>query len=438
MFQAGPSNRITWFGLLAVGLVIFAFVEGAQRPDGERATATSISVDLNAYVQEGLLSIADEVSDRLMTYRMLLHAQEEMGQLRREAQRTASLKVQLRQVQEENRLLRRWASFPDAQDHFRPLGVRVIGRHKTATGEVLRINQGRDAGIRKGDGVVNVDHQVVGRVLWVSNRAADVTLATHPSSAIDVLVERSRAYGMARGNGKGNDRGLTVGDFDRLMDVQVGDRLVTAGANRDFPAGLPVARIDAVAPTAEGVYLRAEATWSAPTDRLEVLWVLRTQKPERAPRLGRDLAEPLAPLPPEPLPQMPAVASKGSSDKEPTAQSVINPAKVASSGALSATVQKTAPEKKEPAQPKKSTILEIEELKKFVSVIAPSGVKIRSGPGPEHWVVGTKFKGATLAATGKVKGKDWIRVSLPTGIQGYVFAPLLADVTAQEKVEQKP
>ena len=39
-----------------------------------------------------------------MTYRMLLHAQEEMGQLRREAQRTASLKVQLRQVQEENRL----------------------------------------------------------------------------------------------------------------------------------------------------------------------------------------------------------------------------------------------------------------------------------------------------------------------------------------------
>ena len=143
------------------------------------------------------------------------------------------------------------------------------------------------------------------------------------------------------------------------------------------------------------------------------------------------LAEILEPLPaPQPKSEALVVSSDPTEKPEPQRMQVM-----------------AAPSKPEPSEVKKAPakeasdkprVLEIEELKKLMAVIAPSGVKIRSGPGQEHWVVGTKFKGATLAATGKVKGKDWIRVSLPTGIQGYVFAPLLADVGANATQGTQP
>ena len=144
---------------------------------------------------------------------------------------------------------------------------------------------------------------------------------------------------------------------------------------------------------------------------------MRTQKKEMQPRLGHDLAEAFEPLLPEPTDiPLTSDASAGGTvspvEKEAVRKQIAQ--------------AKSTPQAEKPSS--KNPVMEIEELKKMMAVIAPSGVKIRSGPGQEHWVVETKFKGATLAATRKVKGKDWIRVSLPTGIQGYVFAPLLADI----------
>tara|TARA_B100000683_G_scaffold272891_1_gene317130 strand:+ start:164 stop:1459 length:1296 start_codon:yes stop_codon:yes gene_type:complete len=431
VFQSRPSSRIKWFGLLVGGLLVFATIDSLSQPDGQRATPASLVMDMGTWSQQGLLDIAAEVSDGLVTYRSLLQAQEEIGQLRRDARRVRALEVELKQLQTENQMLRRWSLFPQSPEHFRPIGANVVGKHKTATGKVLRIDQGKNAGIKKGDGVVNVDHEVVGRVLWVSEHAADVVLATHPASAIDVLVQRSRAHGLARGSGKRHDGNMVVEDFDRLMDVQENDLIVTAGANGDFPKGLPVARVKEVFPPHEGVYLRANLEWVVASEDAEMLWVLRTHKETPYPRLGDALAEIFEPLPaPQPKLEALVASSDPAKKSEPQRMQVM-----------------AAPSKPEPSEVKKAPakeasdkprVLEIEELKKLMAVIAPSGVKIRSGPGQEHWVVGTKFKGATLAATGKVKGKDWIRVSLPTGIQGYVFAPLLADVGANATQGTQP
>ena len=438
MFQSKPSNRIKWFGLLVGGLLIFATIDGIRKPDGQRATPASWVMDLSTWSQQGLLQIAAQVSDGLVTYRSLLQAQEEIGHLRREARRAHALQIELRQLQTENQMLRRWSLFPDAPERFRPLGAAVVGKHKTATGKVLRINQGKNAGIKKGDGVVNVNHEVVGRVLWVSEHAADVILATHPASAIDVLVQRSRAHGLARGTGKRHQGNMVVEDFDRLMDVKEKDLIITAGSNGDFPKGLPVARVQEVFPPHEGVYLRAHLEWVVVNDDLEMLWVLRTQKETPHPRLGDGLAETFEPLPSEEVATERLVASGAPlpevEKKTAKAKAMAVGTQTAPSPVVTSSPQPT-PAKEANQKPK---VLEIEELKKLMAVIAPSGVKIRSGPGQEHWVVGTKYKGATLAATGKVKGKDWIRVSLPTGIQGYVFAPLLADVGRKTEQGNQP
>ena len=427
MNKSAPTLKIILLGFLVGGLLIASWADGIQKPSGERGEAATWVMDLSSFVQKGLLSVSSKVSDTLVTYKALIETQEEIGQLRRTASKAQALSVELDQLKIENRILRRWAHFPDLDNLFRPVGVQVVGRHKTATNEVLRIDQGKNSGIRKGDGVITVEHKVVGRVLWVSENTADILLATNPTSAIDILVHRSRAHGVVRGLGVDDQVNMVVEDFDRLMDVQEGDLLVTAGASGDFPKGLPVAHVVKRFPPHEEVYLKTHLRSVVESKDLELVWVLRRQARQPSPRLGQELTEVFEPPVSKQIEQAPSVALKLSPEKKPSDKE-----KDSKQHPLKASAELKTKQADSRAPIKKSNVMQIEEIKRLMKVVAPSGVKIRSGPGVEHWVVGTKYKGATLAATGKVKGKDWIRVSLPTGIQGYVFAPLLGNVSAKQ------
>ena len=428
MFNSGPSSKYVWFSALMVIVGIVFTVDALRTPQGERGLAASWTMDGQSIIQNGLVAISGRVADHLHVYRNALNSQAELSVLKRKLATINHMKIEMEQLREENRTLRRWSHFPDALERFRPLGANVIGRQVSSLGRTLRIDQGKNAGLRKGDGVIDVDHQVVGRVLWVSATAADIILLTDAASTIDIIIDRSRANGMARGAGHHSASHLMVEDFDRLMDVQEGDDVLTAGTNEDFPKGLPIATVTQVHPPHEGVYLKAEMKTTADLSHLEHVWVLRRTKETTYPRLGQGLVETIEwepPLPPAPAEVAVNVTQTKEGSKIKTHHETSSP-KEASKG--SETLQKTKQSDK--------SVIEIISVKKTMKVVAPSGVKIRSGPGIEHWVVETKYKGEQLYATGEVKGKDWVRISLPTGVQGYVFAPLLSEI-AQASIPPK-
>ncbi len=425
MVNMRSTSKKAWgFTLL---LLIFGFFlfDASQTPKGERASAASFIVDVQSLIQKGMVFVAGEVSDHMYAHQNALESQKETADLKRRLAKMNHLKIEMAQLREENRVLRRWSNFPNTKERFFPLGANVIGRKISQMGRVLRIDQGKNAGLKKGDGVVNVDHHVVGRVLWVSENSADVMLVTDPASTIDGVVERSRARGLIRGMGKSD---LLVEDFDRLMDVRKNDILLTAGTNKDFPRGLPIAKIKLVIPPHEGVYLKAEMEAIVNLKQIESVWVLRRAQKAQLPRLGQELVETIEwETPHEKTAQL--VSQNIKKEKPPTVTTPVSQEKETT---------KASPKKETaPPEEKKNAVMEIISVKKTMKVVAPSGVKIRSGPGIEHWVVETKYKGEQLYATGEVKGKDWIRISLPTGVQGYVFAPLLSEVAQASLSEKK-
>ena len=71
-----------------------------------------------------------------------------------------------------------------------------------------------------------------------------------------------------------------------------------------------------------------------------------------------------------------------------------------------------------------------------MKVVAPSGVKIESGPGIEHWVVETKYKGEQLYATGEVKGRIGCASVCPREYK-VMFLPLLSEVAQASLTENK-
>jgi rod shape-determining protein MreC len=175
------------------------------------------------------------------------------------------------------------------------LGLREILPLKTVVAEVvardglpyynvLTIDRGSDHGVRL-DAPVISPTGVVGRVMRVYARGAQVQLLLDAQAGVGVLIERTRVAGVASGRsgpGEGTSPDLEMRYVPSLADVQVGDVVVTSGLDRVFPKGLAVGRVRAVGPGA-GLFkdVRVEPAARFPTLE-EVLVVLGTPAAEEA------------------------------------------------------------------------------------------------------------------------------------------------------------
>ncbi len=106
----------------------------------------------------------------------------------------------------------------------------------------VTLNRGSADGIKADMPLLSPDG-VVGRIVEVSRSTSTALLLTDPRSNIDVILQRTRVKGVVEGNGT---EGLILKYVRLLEDVQVGDRVVTAGYSGIFPKGLLVGEVRAV------------------------------------------------------------------------------------------------------------------------------------------------------------------------------------------------
>jgi hypothetical protein len=73
-----------------------------------------------------------------------------------------------------------------------------------------------------------------------------------------------------------------------------------------------------------------------------------------------------------------------------------------------------------------------------IDVTVPGGINVRTGPGTNFDVVTALGAGNTVRADGRNAAADWVRVTLPTGDLGWLYAPLVSiagDVSSLPVVE---
>ena len=101
-------------------------------------------------------------------------------------------------------------------------------------------------------------------------------LAISPSSAIDVLFQKTRVRGILKGTGS------LVYKLDYVLkknDVQEGDHIVTAGYGGLFPTGMPVGVVSKVVRKRRGMFLDIELTPTVDFLTLEDLLIIEQEKP---------------------------------------------------------------------------------------------------------------------------------------------------------------
>lgn len=205
------------------------------------------------------------------TYFSLVHAARQNKELKTEVAELRGSLVEQDEIRLANRRLRSLLNLKQRMVH--PVAAaEVVALDPTNNFRTAIINRGTADGVDAMMPVIQGDG-VVGRVVWASPHYAKVLLLTDPNAGVDVLVQRTRARGVAEGAGKDRLRLKYVMQND---DVAVGDRLITSGAAGVFPKGILVGTVRSVNKDGKGVFQEVEVEPAVAFDRLEeVLVILR-------------------------------------------------------------------------------------------------------------------------------------------------------------------
>ena len=144
--------------------------------------------------------------------------------LRDKLARATSAQNRCRELELENERLRRFMDYSREVD-TELIVAKVIGRDPSPWSKTILINKGRQDGLTKGLPVL-ISEGVVGQIVVLYNAYAKVLLITDRSSAVDALVQNSRARGIVEGL---NNEGCVFKYALRKEKIAIGDIIVSSG-----------------------------------------------------------------------------------------------------------------------------------------------------------------------------------------------------------------
>ena len=221
-------------------------------------------------IQAGIRWFLDRIVTGTQNYVLLLSTRQENLYLVETNRRLLNEIASFREMQKENLRLHKLLDF---QEKFNLTTViaRVIAREVSSEFRAIRINRGAVSGIQK-DMAVLTQEGVVGRILRTTDHSADVVTILDPISAVDAMVERSRARGIIEGT---DDK-----EFCRLVhalrtdDIEPGDILISSGLGGIFPKGVPVGTVSRVNRAPYGITQEVEVLPTVEFSKLEEVLVV--------------------------------------------------------------------------------------------------------------------------------------------------------------------
>lgn len=173
------------------------------------------------------------------------------------------------EVAKENERLRELLGFKD-DTGLKGTVAQVIGRSTSNWIHTITIDRGADDGIASGMAVVD-GHGLVGQTTAVSSNSAQILIVTDSNSAVDTVIQRTRATGIVEGQ---LGKRLRLRYALRQDDIQVGDRIVSSGLDGVFPKGLVLGTVISLQKEAQGLFQTAKVKPAVDFNRLETVMVL--------------------------------------------------------------------------------------------------------------------------------------------------------------------
>jgi len=206
-------------------------------------------------------------------YIFLSRVQEENKDLKRIISALREENNRLQEALLTDERLKKLQSWQSEHPYFSQM-AQVYARGPSSWFKTVLINKGEDDGVTK-DMAVATSEGVVGRVIEVSADTAKVLLIIDTNSAVDVILQRTRAQGILEGK---IEEACILKYVQKNEEVQAGDQVITSGLGGIFPKGLVVGTVTNVDRKRPGIFQYIEVAPAVDLSKLEEVLILREEK----------------------------------------------------------------------------------------------------------------------------------------------------------------
>ena len=150
------------------------------------------------------------------------------------------------------------------------LAAEVIGKDPSSWFKTIIIDKGSTDGVGRGDPVV-VPEGIAGQIMEVAENYSKVLLIIDRNSAVDSLVQRTRARGVIKGE---SIRQCTLEYVLQKNEVKAGDTIVSSGLDGVYPKGLRVGEVSEVNTGSSGIFKEVIVNPYVDFEKLEEVLVI--------------------------------------------------------------------------------------------------------------------------------------------------------------------
>lgn len=266
--RLGPTARLLIWLLAGVACVV---LDAHYRALDEMRAGFALLLQPVREITRAPGEVAAELGGFFTRHRLL---QSERDALLNERMRLRAAADIGRELARENAELRGLLNLP-ARPDARVVQAALLYRGHDWFAQRITLNRGAASGVRAGLPVVDGDG-LVGQISRVYPGSSEVTLVSNAEQLTPVFVERTGQRGLVAGSGRGR---MELRYMPSHTDIRPGDRLLTSGIERVYPAGVPVAQVLRVSRSESGPYLRVECRPLAGIERVRAVLVLMVDAP---------------------------------------------------------------------------------------------------------------------------------------------------------------
>jgi rod shape-determining protein MreC len=235
-----------------------------------------VAIAMVAPFQKVIVATTRFFSDIWEHYFFLITVVDDNRNLRTELQQAMVMNHRLKEAALSNERLRKLFKLQQAME-LPLVAAQVVGKDPSPWFQSVLLDKGRDDGVEEGQPVINPEG-VVGIVVEATARYAKVMLITDPNSAVDAIIQDSRARGII----KGGARGSCVLNFVlRKYEVAEGDTVVSSGMDGVFPKGLPIGQVTTIVKREAGIFQDVSVIPYVDFERLEEVLVVPRAHPDK-------------------------------------------------------------------------------------------------------------------------------------------------------------
>jgi rod shape-determining protein MreC len=241
---------------------------------------------VRAYVQTAIVPLQQAMTSMGQRINRSLEQTESIEALRSRNEELEALNnelmvenVRLAELERENQLLRQLLNYTRSNPQFNYEIATVKGRRfgvdPTNLSNFVYLDVGVRDGVAKNMPVVT-ERGLVGRVTAVGPNSAQVLLLIDSSSAVNAIVQNSRATGIVRGNIDGT---LFMERISQNAAVNPGDIVLTSGLGGNFPDKLVIGQVTEVIQRDQDMFQTARIRPTVDFGKLEKMLIITSFEP---------------------------------------------------------------------------------------------------------------------------------------------------------------